>query len=141
MGPSRDGFVTGGLGGPLGCVYARLTGAVWGLSGAGAECKRDVPPGVEVRRGGRQVQDHAADRADDVRPQFEEPVAQPRHLGAGTGGARRAQPEFLQEHVGGGGEEHAQLIGPEATAARAVDLQAIEQFLYTSLRSAKAQRP
>ena len=55
-------------------------------------------------------------------PQFEEPVAQPRHLGAGTGGARRAQPEFLHQHVGGGGEQHAQLIGPEATAARAVDL-------------------
>ena len=126
MGPWRDGFATGGLGAPLGCVYGRLTGAVWGLSGAGAECKRDVPPGVEVRRGGRRVQDHTADRADDVRPQFEEPVA---------------QPEFLQEHVGGGGDEHAQLIGPEATTARAVDLQAIEQFLYTSLHSAKAQRP
>ena len=67
-----------------------------------------MPPGVEVRRGGRQVQDHAADRADDVRPQFEEPVAQPRHLDAGTAGARRAQPEFLQEHEGGGREEHAQ---------------------------------
>ena len=74
MGPSRDGFAMGGLGSPLGCVYARLTGAVWGLSGAGAECARDVPLGVEVRRGGRQVQDHAADRADDVRPQFEESV-------------------------------------------------------------------
>ena len=36
-GPSRDGFATRGLGAPLGCVYARLTGAVWGLSGAGAE--------------------------------------------------------------------------------------------------------
>ena len=64
-----------------------------------------------------------------MRPQFEEPVAQPRHLGAGTGGARRAQPEFLHQHVGGGGEEHAQLIGPKATATRAVDLQAIEQLL------------
>ena len=77
---------------------------------------------MEVRRGGRQVQDHAADRADDVRPQCEEPVAQPRHVGAGTGGARRAQPECLHQHVGGGGEEDAQLIGPEATAARAADL-------------------
>ena len=67
-----------------------------GLSGAGAECARAMmSPGVEVRRGGRQVQDHATDRADDVRPQFEEPVAQPRHLGAGTGGARRAQPSCI----------------------------------------------
>ena len=129
MGPWRDGFATGGLGEPLGCVYARLTGAVWGLSGAGAECKRDVPPGVGVRRGGGQVQDHAADRADDVRPQFDEPVAQPRHFGAGTGGARRRQPEFLHQHVGGGSQEDAQLDRPEPTAARAVDLQAIEQVL------------
>ena len=128
-GPSRDGFAAGGLGAPVGCVYARLTGAGLGRSGADAECKRDVPPCVEVRCGGRLVQDNAADRADDVRPQCEEPVAQPRHTGAGTGGARRAQPEFLQEHVGGGGEVHAQLIGPEATATRAVDLQAIEQLL------------
>ena len=95
-GPSRDGFALGGLGAPVGCVNARLTSAGWGLSGAGAECKGDVPRGVEVRRGGRQVQDDAADRADDVRAELEEPVAQPRHLGAGTGGARRAQPEFLQ---------------------------------------------
>ena len=91
---------------------------------------------VEVRRGGRQVQDHAADRTDDVRPQF---GAEPRHLGTGTGGARRAQAEFLHQHVGGGGEEHAQLIGPEATAARAVDLQAIEQFLDAVLDVAAGQ--
>ena len=90
---------------PCAASMRGLTGAGGGLSGAGAECKRDVPPGVEVRRGGRQVQDHAADRADDVRPQFEEPVAQPRHLGAGTGGARRAQPEFLHQYVSGCGEE------------------------------------
>ena len=128
-GPSGDGFAAGGLGAPAGCVNARLTSAGGGLPGAGAECERDVPPGVEVRRGGGQVQDHAADRADDVRAELEQPGAQPRHLGAGTGGARRAQPEFLHQHVGGGGEQHAQLIGPEATAARAVDLQAIEQLL------------
>ncbi len=91
MGPWRDGFATGGLGAPLGCVYARLTGAGGGLSGAGAECQGDVPPGVEVRRGGRQVQDHATDRADDVRPQFEEPVAQPRHTWARAQAVRAAR--------------------------------------------------
>ena len=71
----------------------------------------------------------AADRANDVHAQGEQPGAQPRHLGAGTGGARRAQPACLQQHVGRGGEQHAQVIGPEAPADRAVDLQTIEQLL------------
>ena len=46
-----------------------------------------------------------------------------------TRGARGPQPEFLHEHVRGGREEHAQLIGPEATAARASDLESVVQFL------------
>src|SRR6266403_63828 len=43
--------------------------------------------------------------------------------------ANAAPPEFLHEHVRGGGEEHAQLIGPEATAARASDLESVVEFL------------
>ena len=45
------------------------------------------------------------------------------HLGASTGGPRRAQPEFLHQHIGRGGEEDAQLIRPEATAAGPTDLE------------------
>ena len=37
--------------------------------------------------------------------QLQEPVAQPGHLGSGTGGACGAQPELLHEHVGGGRQQ------------------------------------
>ena len=80
----------GGLSAPLGCVYSRRAGAGRSRSGAGAECERDVRPGVEVWRGGGQVQDHAADRADDVRAELEQPGAQPRHLGARAQAVRAA---------------------------------------------------
>ena len=70
------------------------------------------------------MQNHAADRADDVDPQLQQPVPQPRHLAAGTRSTRRPQSQFLHEHVGRGGQEDAQLVRREQTAARAVDLQA-----------------
>ena len=44
-------------------------GATGGLSGARAQRECDVPPRLEVRRRARQMQNHAADRADDVDPQ------------------------------------------------------------------------
>ena len=86
-------------------------------------------PSIEVWRRPRQMQDEAADRAADVNAEFEQPVAQPRHLGAGVGGACGAQAEFLHEHVGGGRQEDAQLVRPELAAARTVDLQTVEQLL------------
>jgi hypothetical protein len=52
------------------------------------------------------MQDDAADRDDDRDAQLQQSRAQPRHLGAGTGGARGPQPEFLHEDIGRGGEEH-----------------------------------
>jgi hypothetical protein len=54
--------------------------------------------------------------------ELEQPLAQPADLGAGTRRARRAEPEFLHQHIGGGGEEHAELIGSKATAARAAEV-------------------
>lgn len=51
------------------------------------------------------------------------------HLGAGAGGAGGSEPQFLQEHVGGGRQQDPQLVRPEPAAARAVDLQAVVQFL------------
>ena len=104
-------------------------GATGGLSGARAQRERDVPPRLEVWRGARQMQHHAADRADDVDPQLQQPVAQPRHLAAGTRSTRRPQSQLLHQHVGCGGQQDAQLVGPEPAATRAVDLQAIEQLL------------
>ena len=128
MGP-REGL--GGTASP-GAV-GRSPGTAWravsasALTGAGAERQGDAPPGVEVRGRGRQVEGDAAHRNDDVGAQLQQPVAQPCHLGAGTPGTRRAQQEFLHQHVGRGGDEHAELIRPEATAARAVDLEAVSE--------------
>ena len=118
---------TRGAVGAAPCGGVRRT--VRALPGARTEFDGDAPPRVEVRRGARQVQDETTDGADDVGSELEQPVAEPRHLGAGTRGARRAQPEFLQEHVSGGGQQDAQLVRPEPTAARAVELEAIDQFL------------
>ena len=49
-------------------------GATGGLSSARAQRECDVPPRLEVRRRARQMQNHAADRADDVDPQLQQPV-------------------------------------------------------------------
>src|SRR6266851_2264194 len=64
-----------------------------------------------------------------VSAQLEQPLAQPRHLGARMRGARRPQPQFLHEDVRGSGEEHAQLIRPKATATGAADLESLVQLL------------
>src|SRR6266403_6307674 len=101
----------------------------WWLAGAGAEREGDVPPGIEEGRRGRQMEHEAAHRPDDMDAEREQPLSQRGHLRAGAGRARGPQPEFLHEHVRGGGEEHAQLIGPEATAARASDLESVLEFL------------
>ena len=82
-----------------------------------------------VGRGAWQMQDDTADGADDMNAQLQEPVAQPGHLGSGTGGACGAQPELLHEHVGGGRQQDPQLVRGEPAAAGAVDLQPVEQFL------------
>ena len=95
------------------------------LPGARAKGEGDVVPSIEVWGRPRQMQDEAADRAADVNAEFEQPVAQPRHLGAGAGGACGAQAEFLHGHVGGGRQEDAQLVRPELAAARTVDLQTV----------------
>ena len=96
------------------------------LPGARPEGKGDLAPRVEIRRRARQMQDEAADGADDVDAELEQPIAQPHHLGSGTRGARRVQPQFLHEHVGCGGQKNAQLVRPESAAARAVELQVLE---------------
>jgi len=104
-------------------------GRGWWLAGAGAEREGDVTPGVEKRCRRGQMEDDAAHGAQDMDAKFEQPLPQRGHLRPGARRARRPQPEFLHEHVRGGGEEHAQLIGPEATAAGASDLESVVEFL------------
>jgi hypothetical protein len=81
-----------------------------------------------MRRGGGQVEDDPTDGDDDMHAEFEQSFSQAADLGAGTRRARGAQAEFLQQDVGGGGEEHAELIGPKARAARAPDLEIVVEL-------------
>ena len=69
------------------------------------------------------MDDDASYRNQHPGSQLQQSFAQRGHLGPGTGRAGGAQPEFLHQHVGGGGEQNAQLIGPEAAATGAVDLE------------------
>ena len=103
-------------------------GSVGVLSGPGAE--GDALPRVAVGCAARQVQDHAPDGDADVGTELEQAVAQPCHLGTGaTWCARRAAAVPASENVGGGGHQDAQLVGPDAAATGAVELQTVEQFL------------
>src|ERR1019366_356226 len=54
--------------------------------------------------------------------------AQRPDLSASTVGVCGAQTQLLHQHVGGGGQQHAELVGPEITATGAVDLKSV-QFL------------
>ena len=92
------------------------------------ECEGDVPLNRQVRRRRRQVQDDATDGTDDLNAEFEQPVAQPRHLCAGARGVGGAQPQFLHEHVGCGSQQDAQRVRLELAAARAVELQILDRF-------------
>ena len=66
-------------------------------------------------------------------PSFKQSLAQGGHLRAREAGAGRAASQLLHEHVGGGGQQHPQLIGQEARAAGAVDLKPVMQFFYAVL--------
>jgi hypothetical protein len=98
-------------------------------SDRGAEAPGDLGPRGVIGEGRRQMQHKAAGTGDDPRADLEQAFAQRRDLRARVGGAGRVPPKFLQQDVRGGGEEHAQLVGPEPHATRAIDLEAVMQFL------------
>ena len=89
----------------------------YALTGASAEREGDALPGVQVWRRGRQMEDDAARRSDDVGSEFQQPVAQPGDLGARTPGMHRAQPQLLHQHVGRGGEEDAPVGSPRTDSS------------------------
>src|SRR6516225_9440301 len=78
-------------------------------AGSGTERDRDLTPRVEIGCGRRQVEHDPADRDDDMDSELEQALAQPGDLASGRRRARGAEPEFLHQDVGGGGQEHAEL--------------------------------
>jgi len=65
-------------------------------------------PEREPGEGAREME-HDAPRGDlHPRPELEEPLAERGHLERGRRGAGEPRPEPLEQHVGGGREEHAE---------------------------------
>jgi Putative transposase len=98
------------------------------LCGRSAEIAGDDQPVVAVQVGGGQMQHDAPHRSLHPRAEFHQMFAQGADLSGPEGGPGGPQPQFLVEHVGGGGQKPAQLISEEAAATGAVDFQAMMQF-------------
>lgn len=98
------------------------------LCGRGAEASGDDLPVVAVDAGSGQMQHDASDRGLDPGAELHQMFAQAADLGRSEGGARGLQAQLLVEHIGRGGQQSAQLVGKEAGAAGAVNLQAVVQF-------------
>ncbi len=99
------------------------------LCGRSAEASGDDLPVVAVDAGSGQVQHDAPHRGLDPGAEFHQMFAQGAELGRAERGARSAQAQLLVEHVGGSGQQPPQLVGQEAGATGAVDLQAMVQLL------------
>jgi hypothetical protein len=86
------------------------------LCGRSAEAWGDALPVITGSVGGWQVQHDAQHRRLHADVELQEVFAQSAELAGSEGGARGAQAQLLVEHVGGGGQKIAQLIGEEAAA-------------------------
>ena len=78
------------------------------------------------------MDDDASYRNQRPGSQLQQSFAQRANLGAGTSGAGSPQAQLLHQDVGRGCEQDAKLVGPEAGATGAVDLEVV-QFLDTIL--------
>src|SRR6266436_2621537 len=74
------------------------------------------------------MDDNASYRNQDSGPQLQQSFAQHANLSAGTSGTGSPQAQLLHQDIGRGGEQDAKLVGPEAGATGAVDVE-VMQFL------------
>src|SRR6516165_7403280 len=100
------------------------------------EAPRDLLPGGEPAARGGQVHHDAPPRALDPGGELEQPLAQRADLRPGTGRPPRLGLQALEEDVRGEAEEHPELIGQEAMAARPVQCQPLMQLLEAILQVA-----
>lgn len=75
-----------------------------------------------------QIQHSTPYRALNPDAEFEQSLAHCAHLGPTTWPSPRQQAPLLYENIGGGSEQHAELIGQEACAAPAINLQSVVNF-------------
>ncbi len=99
-----------------------------GLACAGAERERDVPPGIEEGRRCRQMEDDAARRSDDVDASVSSRSRSVVTCARAQAVRAARSRSSCHEDVRSRGEEHPELIGPEATAARPSDLEPVVEF-------------
>ena len=85
-------------------------------------------PDLGFRMGSRKVQNDPPHRSHDVDANRQQRLAQARDLRARERGAIGAPLELLQQDIGGGAQEHAQLIGPEARATGPTEGERVMQF-------------
>jgi len=88
---------------------------------------RNVPEGCQKRERLRQVYDHASQRATTRAPSFSK-----RSRNVQTCALAQLVPPLLSavlhQHISCGGQQHAELVGPETAATGAVDLQGVQFF-------------
>ena len=105
-------------------------------SGSSQRQVQAIAEGIEPGERRRQVQDDPPHRALDPHRELQQPLAQRGDLRVGTGGARGPAPQLLEQHVRRQGQQHAELVGQEPLATRAVQLQPVMQFLQPVLHIA-----
>ena len=94
-----------------------------------AEAERHGAPRLDVRMCPREVEVEPANGADDLHADLQERESQAPDLRARQRRPRGAALEALEQHVGGGTQQHAELIGPEARATRASEREVVVEFL------------
>src|SRR5713226_1882557 len=72
------------------------------------------------------MDDDASYRNQHPGPQLQQSFAQHANLSVGTSGTGSPQAQLLHEDVRGGGEQDTELVGPEAGATGAVDLEVVK---------------
>src|SRR5260370_5748552 len=72
------------------------------------------------------MDDDASYRNQDPGSQLQQSFAQHGNLSPGTSGTGRPESQLLHQDVGGGGEQNTELVGPEAGATGAVDLEVVK---------------
>jgi len=89
-------------------------------AGLRSTAEGDARPAIAERERLRQAQDESSHRGDDLDADLEEFEPQGGDLSARPVGTSSSETDLLQQSIGRGGEQHAQLIGEEPRTAGAI---------------------
>jgi Ca2+-binding RTX toxin-like protein len=101
-----------------------------------ANSASDAHPVVQIGKRLRHMQHYPAYGALDPDREFEQLLAQRAHLSTRELPDSGVQAQLLPQHIGGSGQQNAQLVGQKARAARTINLQSMVQFLQAILNLA-----